>query len=225
MLTHVQIAEMIDHALLKPEMNREEVAEGCTLAVKYGAASVCVRGCDVAFAYGILKGTQVPVGTVVGFPHGSSSTEAKLRETETAIAHGASEIDAVIPIGLVKSGNYDYVYNELEMITKLIKCEKKLVKIIFENCYLTGREIVKCCEICNDLRVDFIKTSTGFGTYGARAEDIKLMRKHAVESVRIKASGGIRTLEDFLANYDAGADRQGTSSTKAIIEEAIKRRM
>ncbi len=224
-LSSKQIAKMIDHALLKPQMDRKEVKEGCETALKYQTASVCVKPNDVAFCAKILQGSGVLVGTVTGFPHGNSVTAAKVLEAETAIKEGAEEIDVVLPIGLVKSGEFAYVQNEVEAMKNVCHKNKALLKVIFENCYLTKEEIIICCEICNAVSVDFVKTSTGFGSYGARVEDIRLMREHTDLSIKIKASGGIRTLDDFLSFYEAGAQRQGASSTEDIMEEAIKRGM
>ena len=222
-LSSAQIAKMIDHALLKPQMNRNEVEVGCKVALKYNTASVCVKPNDVAFCAKIMQGSDVGVGTVISFPHGNSKTNVKLLETETAIKDGAVEIDMVMPIGLVRSGEFAYVQKEVDAMLNLCHKNNALLKVIFENCYLSEGEIILCCEICSDVGVDYVKTSTGFGTYGARVEDLKLMRKYTAPYIKIKASGGIRTLDSFLENYEAGADRQGASSTEAIVEEAIKR--
>ncbi len=222
-LTKEQIAKMIDHAILKPNADRTDVSEGCKTALEYRTASVCVKPNDVAFSAKLLQGSDVLVGTVTGFPHGNSVTAAKVLEADIAIKEGAAEIDVVLPVGIVKSGEYGYVQKEVEAMAEICRKNNALLKVIFENCYLTKEEIIRCCEICSAAQVDFVKTSTGFGTYGAKVEDILLMREHTAENIMIKASGGIKTLDDFMNNYKAGARRQGSSSTKEIMEEAVKR--
>lgn len=222
-LTAFDVAKMIDHAILKPDATRADAQEGCDIARKYHTASVCVKPNDVAFCAKILQGSDVLVGTVTGFPHGNSVSNAKLFEADIAIKEGAKEIDMVLPIGLVRSGENVYVKKEVEMMKNLCHKHDALLKIIFETCYLTKEQIILCCKICSDVGVDFVKTSTGFGTYGARAEDVKLMRQNTPEYIQVKASGGIRTLDDFLAMYKAGATRMGASATEAIVEEAIAR--
>lgn len=222
-LTAAQVAKMIDHAILKPDATRSDAEEGCQIAMKYHTASVCVKPNDVAYCAKILQGSDVLVGTVTGFPHGNSVSAAKVLEAEIAVKDGAKEIDMVLPIGLVRSGEYNYVKKEVEMMHNFCHKENALLKIIFENCYLTKEQIIICCEICGDVGVDFVKTSTGFGTYGARTEDVELMRQNTPEYIQIKASGGIRTLDDFLAMYNAGATRMGASATETIVEEAIAR--
>ncbi len=215
-----QIAKMIDHSLLSPQMTREEVAEGCELALAYHTASVCVRGYDVEFCVEKLRESDILVGTVVGFPHGNSTVETKVFETKDAIKKGAGEIDVVMPIGLVRSGLYNRVQEELKAVHDVCKTKSIPLKVIFENAYLDQGEIIACCRICDALQVDFIKTSTGFAASGALAEDVKLMKEHVRDSIRIKAAGGIRTYEQFLTLYELGASRFGTSATKAILEEA-----
>lgn len=222
-LTAAQVAKMIDHAILKPDATRSDAEKGCQIALKHHTASVCVKPNDVAYCAKILQGSDVLVGTVTGFPHGNSVSAAKVLEAEIAVKDGAKEIDMVLPIGLVRSGEYNYVKKEVEMMYHFCHKENALLKIIFENCYLTKEQIIICCEICGDVGVDFVKTSTGFGTYGARTEDVELMRQNTPEYIQIKASGGIRTLDDFLAMYNAGATRMGASATETIVEEAIAR--
>ena len=223
MLSSIQAAKLIDHAILKPDATRKDVEEGIKTAVEYGAKSVCVRSCDVAFASGLLKGSDVECGCVVGFPHGNCSTEAKCAEAEQAILDGAQEVDMVLAIGLLKSGEYAFVKNDIKSVFDVCRTRGVLLKVIFETCYLTDEEKIKACEICSEVGVDYVKTSTGFGSGGAVVEDVKLMRAHCPEGVRVKASGGIRTLEDVEKFYNAGAERIGASATKAIVEEARKR--
>ncbi len=224
-LTSKTIAKMIDHSLLQPNMTRQEIDEGCEIAIKYHTASVCVRGYDVAYCAKKLQGTDILVSVVTGFPHGNSSIESKVFETERAIDDGATEIDTVIPIGLVLSGEYDYMKKEIyEILNACIK-KNAILKVIFENHYLNKDQIIQCSKICDDLNVHFVKTSTGYAPTGAVKEDIEIMRKYCKDSIEIKAAGGIRTLTDFINCYNAGAARQGTRSTVAIIEEAIEKGM
>ena len=186
-------------------------------------ASVCAKGYDVAYCAKKLQGTGVKVGGSAAFPHGNSTTKAKVQEALLNIEDGAEELDTVLPIGLVRSGMYDYAKKELEAIVEACHKHKVIVKVIFENFYLTPEEIIKCCEIATAAGVDFVKTSTGYTPTGAKLEDVKLMRQHAGKQVQIKAAGGIRTLEDFMAYYEAGVTRQGTRAAAEIVDEAIKR--
>ncbi|MBO4360154.1 MAG: deoxyribose-phosphate aldolase [Eubacteriaceae bacterium] len=223
MLSSKQVAKLIDHALLRPDMTRDEVREGVLTAIRCGAKSVCVRSCDVAFARQILSGSDVECGCVVGFPHANCSTAAKAEETRQAFRDGVHEVDMVLPIGLLKSGEYDLVYEDIHTIREICAEQGAIVKVIFENCYLTKDEIVKACEISSRAKVDFVKTSTGFGTSGALLEDVILMKKSVEAGIQVKASGGIRTLDDVLAFWDAGATRIGASATEKIVEEARRR--
>ena len=223
MLSSKQVAKLIDHALLRPDMTRDEVREGVLTAIRCGAKSVCVRSCDVAFAREILSGSDVECGCVVGFPHANCSTAAKAEETRQAFRDGVQEVDMVLPIGLLKSGEYDLVYEDIHTIREICAEQGAIVKVIFENCYLTKDEIVKACEISSRAKVDFVKTSTGFGTSGALLEDVILMKKSVEAGIQVKASGGIRTLDDVLAFWDAGATRIGASATEKIVEEARRR--
>ncbi len=226
-----QLAQMIDHAILHPTMTDPDIKEGCNLAMAYGVASVCVKPYAVNLASKQLLGSNVSVGTVVGFPHGSNSTELKLRETEQCLLDGASEIDMVVNVGKVLSEDWSYVHSEIRDIYVVVKNHHALLKVIFENDFLpTDLYKIKLCEICNTIGVDFIKTSTGFGMVkendgkynyrGATEYDLKLMRKHAIDSVQLKASGGIKTLEDMQKSIELGATRIGTSSTQNILNDA-----
>jgi len=223
MLSSKEVAKLIDHALLKPDMTREEVKKGILTAVRYSAKSVCVRSCDVKFASEMLSGSDVECGCVVGFPHGNCSTKAKATEAATALRDGATEVDMVLPIGLLKSGEDEAVYEDIKAVTAEVRDRGGLIKVIFENCYLTKEEIVRACVISAKAGVDFVKTSTGFGTSGATLEDVRLMRKTVPDTVKVKASGGIRTLDEVIAFYEAGAERIGASATEKIVEEAIRR--
>lgn len=221
--TAEHIAGMIDHSLLQPQMTRADIEEGCRIAEQYKTASVCVRGYDTAYCAKRLAGTGVKVASVVGFPHGNSSIDVKVFETNRCIEDGADEIDLVLPIGILRSGDLDYVEKELAEVLEACRANSVLLKVIFENSYLTDKEIIQCCEISSRVGVDFVKTSTGYAPVGATEEHIRLMRANTPEHIEIKAAGGIRTLDDFLRFYQAGATRQGTRSTVEIVEEAQRR--
>ena len=218
MVTYNDIAAMIDHSLLKPTLTDREIREGCELAAKYRVASVCVRPSDVILAKDTLKDTGVLVTTVIGFPHGTTTTAAKVAEAIEAIDNGAVELDMVLNIGKLKSKNYEYVKKDIEAVTDAAHSRKVLVKVIFENCYLSEEEIIEACKICNEAGVDFVKTSTGYGTGGAEDKDIKLMRKYADRGIQIKAAGGVRTLERAIEIKELGCTRFGCTATVGILE-------
>lgn len=222
-LTTGQIAGMMDISLLQPQFTREDIDRLLEEAGRYKMASVCAKGYDVAYCAKRLQGTGVKVGGSAAFPHGNSTTRAKVAEALVNIEDGAEELDTVLPIGLVRSGMLDYAKKELEAIAEVCHKRNVIVKVIFENYFLTPEEIVKCCEISNAAAVDFVKTSTGYAPTGAKMEDVKLMREHADPKIQVKAAGGIRTLEDFMAYYEAGATRQGTRAATEIVDEAVKR--
>ena len=219
MANYEEIAGMIDHSLLKPFLTDKELEEGCRLADKYQVASVCVRPSDVKQAMAILQFSPVRVTTVIGFPHGSTTTRVKLAEAEEAMANGAVELDLVLHIGKLKSGDYEYVKNDLSSVIDLAHNNDVKVKVIFENCYLTEKEIIRACEICNELDADWVKTSTGYGTDGAKVKDVKLMRAYAKPAIQIKAAGGIRTLKQLLEMKQLGCTRIGATATETILEE------
>ena len=218
MVTYNDIAAMIDHSLLKPTLTDREIREGCELAAKYRVASVCVRPSDVILAKDTLKDTGVLVTTVIGFPHGTTTTAAKVAEAIEAIDNGAVELDMVLNIGKLKSKNYDYVKKDIKAVTDTAHSRKVLIKVIFENCYLSDDEIIEACKICNEAGVDFVKTSTGYGTGGAEDKDIKLMRKYADRGIQIKAAGGVRTLERAIEIKELGCTRFGCTATVGILE-------
>jgi deoxyribose-phosphate aldolase len=225
-----EIAKMIDHSLLHPAMTDKELKEGCMLAVKYNVASVCIKPYAVKMAAGILKGTGVKTGTVVGFPHGNSLVEVKVFETEKAISDGAEEIDLVINIGKVLSEDWEYIEKEIRSVAAVTKKNNAILKVIFENDFLPGEKYkIRLCQICSRCRVDFVKTSTGYGfvkgedgkySYkGATVEDVELMRRYSDPEVQVKAAGGVRTLRDVLRMKDLGVTRIGASATAAIMDE------
>lgn len=206
--------KLFDHTILKADATEEAVKKVCEEAKEYGFMSVCVNGYYTAFAARLLAGTDVKVCTVVGFPLGQMTTRAKAAEAAFAVADGAREIDMVINVGALKDGYYDRVEEDIREVKAA--CKDALLKVIIECCLLTDEEKTKACELAKSAGADFVKTSTGFSTGGARAEDVALMRKAAGEEMGVKASGGIRdrkSAEDMIA---AGANRLGTSATVAI---------
>jgi deoxyribose-phosphate aldolase len=216
-----QVAKTIDHALLRPDMTRDEVREGCEIALKYDVASVCCKPADVAFCAEILKGSDVHVGTVVGFPHGNSTTATKVFETKQVVADGATEIDVVINIGWLKSAMFDEVRDEIAAVVAAASGNQ--VKVILENAYLTKDEIVKACQLCEEAGADYVKTSTGFAPTGAVLEDVKLMRASVSPKVEVKSAGGVKTLDALLAFMEAGVKRSGASGTAAMLDEFKER--
>lgn len=223
-MTVDEIAKMIDHSLLKPELTREDVKKGCELAMKYNVMSVCVRPCDVDFANGLLKNLTVKVTTVIGFPHGANITPTKVYEAERAIERGAAELDMVLNIGKLLSLDYDYVEKDIKSITSLAHEKDVLVKVILENWYLTDDLIKKACLIAETANADFVKTSTGFAKGGAEIKDVKLMKDTVSENIRVKAAGGVRSLDSLIEMKKAGASRIGATATRDILEEAKNRK-
>lgn len=216
-----QVAKTIDHSLLKPEMTRAEVAAGCEIAKKYDVASVCCKPADVEFCVDLLKGTDVAVGTVVGFPHGSSATETKVFETKLAVSQGATEIDMVINIGWMKSGMYAEVQADIEAV--VAAANGKCVKVILENAYLTKEEIAKGSQLVDAAGADYVKTSTGYAPSGATLEDIKIMKENVSPRVKVKSAGGVRTLDVLLEYLDAGISRTGATTTATMLDEFKER--
>ena len=217
--TYKQVAKTIDHSLLKPEMTRNEVKEGCEIAKKYDVASVCCKPADVKFCADILKGTDVLVGTVVGFPHGSSTTSTKVFETEQAVKDGATEIDMVLNIGLLKSGMNAEVQADIAAVVKA--AGGHTVKVILENAYLTDAEKVTGCQLSEAAGAHYVKTSTGYAPTGATLADIKLMKESVSPTVKVKSAGGVRTLDSLLEYMDAGVTRSGASATGAMLDEYV----
>jgi deoxyribose-phosphate aldolase len=223
MLKAKDIAKMIDHSLLRPELTREQVIEGCRVAREYDTATVCVKPCDVLLAKKELEGSDILTTTVIGFPHGSNLTEVKVYEAEKAIKDGAVELDMVLNYGRLLSSDFDYVEKDIRAVVDVAHKQKVIVKVILENCYLTDELKEKACTICESAGADFVKTSTGFGTGGATIEDLTLMRRACSEKVRVKAAGGVRTLDIALVVRSVGTVRFGATATKAIMDEAFKR--
>jgi deoxyribose-phosphate aldolase len=229
-----ELAKMIDHSILHPTMTDEDLRRECEVAKKYDVASVCVKPYAVKQAVELLKGTDVLVGCVIGFPAGNSSIDVKVFETEVACNDGAVEIDMVINIGKALQGDWDYIEKEIGAVTQ--KCHENgaIVKVIFETDYVTKKEdIVKLCEICTKVGADYVKTSSGFGfvkgndgnySYtGATIPNLELMKKSVGPGVKVKAAGGVRTLDGLLEVQKAGCSRCGATATVAMMEEAKKR--
>jgi len=227
-VSKLEIAKMIDHSLLHPTMDDQTLREGIELAKKYHVASVCIKPYAVKMAAGMLQGSDVMVCTVIGFPHGNSRVDVKVFEAERAIDDGAEEIDMVVNTGKVLSEDWDYVTNEIAAIVAVTKKHGAALKVIFENDFLTNDlHKIKLCEICSTLKVEFVKTSTGYGfnkqsdgsySYkGATEDDLILMRRYSDKSVEVKAAGGVRTLEDTLKVRQLGVTRIGATATESII--------
>ncbi len=212
-----QIARMIDHTLLKPEATPEDIKQLCSEAAEFNFASVCVNPGYVKLSSDLLKDTDVKVCTVIGFPLGATTTEVKRFETEQAIANGAEEIDMVINIGRLKSGDYDYVFNDINQVVLAAKRNNAVCKVIIETALLTDEEKVKACLLAKEAKADFVKTSTGFSKGGATAGDVALMKFVVGSAVGVKASGGIRSLEDAEKMIAMGADRIGASASVKIV--------
>ena len=219
MLTKEKLAAMIDHTNLKAYATDSDMKKLCDEAVKYGFAMVAVNSGQSKRCSEYLKGTGIHTGAAIGFPLGQQSIESKVFETEDAIKNGADEIDYVINITELKERNYAYIEEEMRQIVDICRKHDRIVKVIFENCYLTEEEKISMCEIALKVHPDFIKTSTGFGTGGATLEDVRLMKSIVKDNVKVKAAGGIRTLKDALAFVEAGAERIGTSAGVRIIED------
>jgi len=216
-LPDLSLARMIDHTMLKPDATTSEITKLCAEAKQYHFASVCVNPGFVPLCASLLKGTDVKVCTVIGFPLGATTTEVKRLEAEQAIANGAAEIDMVINIGQLKSGNFDYVFNDVNKVVLAVKAHRNVCKVILETALLTDEEKVKACLICKKAGADFVKTSTGFSKGGATVGDIALMKKIVGSAIGVKASGGIRSKEDAEAMIASGADRIGASASVKIV--------
>jgi deoxyribose-phosphate aldolase len=217
---YLDIAKMIDHSLLQPVLTDAELESGCRLALEYDVASVCIKPFAVALAHQILEGSLVAVGTTVGFPHGGHKTAIKVAEAKQALAEGATELDMVVNIGKVLSRDWVYVMNDVHAVIEVAHAQQALVKVIFENCFLTNEHKVQLCRICGDAGADFIKTSTGYGSEGANDDDLRMMRRCAPPHVQVKAAGGVRTFDRLLAVRALGVTRVGATATKAILDEA-----
>jgi len=216
-VTYEQLAGTIDHSLLKPMLTIDDVVGGCKLAADYQVVSVCVRPADVPLAAAELDGTGVAVGTVISFPHGDSATSIKVAEAEQAMADGAVELDMVLNIGWLLSGRDEEVGADIAAVVDVSGAA--LVKVIFENSYLTHEQKITACHLSESAGADYVKTSTGYAPTGATIEDLRLMRENVGPSVKIKAAHGVRTLDALLAVIEAGADRCGATATATILDD------
>lgn len=222
-ITYEQLAKVIDHSLLRPELTDREVIEGCELALKYHTATVCVKPCHVCLAVRLLAGTDVKVSTVVGFPHGSSLTAIKTAEARAAMDDGAVELDMVMNFGALRSGDAEFVQRDIQAVCDVAHAHGGKVKVIFENAYLDDAQKVLACRLSEAAGADWVKTSTGFASSGATLEDLRLMRANVGEKVQVKAAGGVRSLDALLAVIDAGVTRCGATATAAILDEFARR--
>lgn len=222
-LSYRDVAKAIDHSLLRPELDLDFVADGIELAVRYDVASATVRPADVALAAELVAGTDVLVSTVVGFPHGSSTTAAKVFEAERALADGAHELDMVLNIGRLRSGRDDEVRAEIAAIVGVAVAGGAIVKVILENAYLDDEQKVRGCRLAEAAGAHFVKTSTGFAPGGATIADLKLMRASVSPHVQVKAAGGVRTLDALLEVMSVGVTRVGATATEAILDDFMAR--
>lgn len=216
--TYNDISKMIDHSLLQPMLDVSALNAGIQLAVAYDAASVCIMPYYLKRCAELMADSTVKPSTVIGFPHGGHTTAIKAKEAEQAIADGCEELDMVVNISKVLSGDWDYVKADIKAVIDVAHAAGQKVKVIFENCYLTDEHKIRLCEICTELNADWVKTSTGYGTGGATIEDLTLMRKHAGAHVEVKAAGGVRDFDKLLEVRALGVSRIGASATKPILD-------
>lgn len=216
-----QVAKTIDHSILKPDFTYADVLAGAALALKYNTASYCIRPMDVAAAAEQLAGSTVNVCTVIGFPHGSTTTAVKAFETADAIKNGAVEIDMVINVSALLSGDYDFVEQDIRAVVEVAHAAGASVKVIFETAFLNDQLIVKACELTERAGADYVKTSTGFASAGATLHNVQLMKATVGDRLKVKSSGGVRTLDQLIDYMDAGVTRSGCSATEQVLEEFI----
>ena len=216
-----QVAKTIDHSILKPDFTYADVEAGAALALKFNTASYCIRPMDVAVAAKALAGSTVNVCTVIGFPHGSTTTAVKAFETADAIKNGAVEIDMVINVSALLSGDYDFVERDIRAVVEVAHAAGASVKVIFETAFLNDELIVKACELTERAGADYVKTSTGFASEGATLHNVKLMKATVGDRLKVKSSGGVRTLDQLIDYMDAGVTRSGCSATAQVLEEFI----
>ena len=217
------IAKMIDHSLLNPSLTTGELEEGCALAAQYEVASVCILPYYLARCAELLAGTTVNPSTTIGFPHGGHTTAIKLAESQQALRDGGKELDVVINISKARSGDWQYVRDELEQLTECTHAGGARIKVIFENAYLDDESKIRLCEICGEIGADWVKTSTGYAPGGATLPDLELMRKYSPPSVQVKAAGGIRDLDALLTVRVIGVSRVGATRTETMLEDCRKR--
>jgi deoxyribose-phosphate aldolase len=217
------IAKMIDHSLLNPTLTTRDLEEGCLLAQRYNVASVCILPYYLARCAEVLAETSIKASTTIGFPHGGQRTAIKVAEARQALRDGGQELDVVINISKARSGDWQYINDELFALTQTIHADGAKIKVIFENAYLDESMKIRLCQICGTVGVDWVKTSTGYASGGATHADLKLMRNHSPDRVQVKAAGGIRDLDALLAVRALGVSRVGATRTETILEECRKR--
>jgi deoxyribose-phosphate aldolase len=217
--TYEQIAKMIDHSLLQPQLTDAELEPGVKLAREYNVASVCIKPYYVARTRDLLAGSTVAVSTTIGFPHGGQVTSIKVAESMQAMKDGAIELDMVCNIGKVLSKDWRYVTEDIRAVVEAAHANKAIVKVIFENCFLQNEHKEMLCKICGDVRADFVKTSTGYGATGATDDDLQLMRLCSPPHVQVKAAGGVRNFERLLVVRGIGVTRVGATASKPILDE------
>ncbi len=219
---YLDYSKMIDHSLLMPTMTVAQLEEGCQLALAYDVASVCIMPYYLKRCAELLSGSTVMPSTTIGFPHGGHKTCTKVYEAEQAVADGCQELDMVVNISQVLSGKWAEVTADIRAVIEVARSQNRKVKVIFENCYLQREHKVRLCEICTELKADWVKTSTGYGTGGATMEDLQLMVDHVGAGVQVKAAGGVRDFETLDKVKQIGVTRCGTSRTQAMLDEARK---
>lgn len=223
MFTHTDLSKMIDHSLLNPTLTTEALERGIELALAYDTGSVCIMPYALKRCAALLKGSTVKASTTIGFPHGGHVTDVKLAETVQALRDGGEELDMVVNISKVLSGDWDYVEADIRMVVETAHEAGQKVKVIFENCYLNTEQKIRLCQICSEVGADWVKTSTGYGTSGSTDEDLKLMREHAAPHIQVKAAGGIRDLDALLRVKAIGVTRVGATATAVIMDEFRRR--
>jgi deoxyribose-phosphate aldolase len=219
-MTLADLARMFDHSLLQPNLTDADLERGCLLAREYAVASVCIKPYAVRLAAKLLAGSTVQASTTIGFPHGGHVTKIKVAESEIALADGATELDMVVNVGKVLSGEWNYVADDITAVVRVAHAAGAKVKVIFENAFLKDEHKKELCRICGEVRADWVKTSTGYAETGATVEDLKLMRQHSPPWVQVKAAGGVRTYEKLLEVRAIGVTRVGATATKTILDEA-----
>ena len=222
-LTYDEVAKSIDHSLLVPTMTVAELEKGCQLALDYNVASVCIMPYYLRRCSEMLAGSSVKSSTTIGFPHGGHTTAIKRAEAEQALADGCEELDTVVNIGRVLGGDWDYVRDDIQAVIEPAHATGQKVKVIFENCYLNDEQKIALCRICSELKADWVKTSTGYGSSGATFDDVKLMVEHTPDPVQVKAAGAVRDLDTLLKMRELGATRVGASRTQQILDECRER--
>ena len=221
--SYEDISKMIDHSLLNPTLAEHDLEAGIVLARAYDVASVCIMPYYLRRCAELLADSTVKASTTIGFPHGGHTTAVKQAEAERAVADGCQELDMVVNISKVLSGDWDYVRADIKAVVDVAHAAGQRVKVIFENCYLNDEQKIRLCEICGELNADWVKTSTGYGTGGATVADLTLMRKHAPDHVQIKAAGGVRDLDTLLEVRALGVSRVGASRTKQMLDDCRQR--